>query len=280
MDRFVVMVDAGYLLHKAVEIFSNNASTDRRCLELTDPPGLIRLLVDKTKAALEITRGQLLRVYWYDGVLPGGPTPVQRSILRLPDVSLRPGAVNSNGQQKGVDSLIVIDLLELASNGAVTDVAVVTGDGDLALGIELAQKMGVRVAAIGLAESTTGISAGQSRAITDRADRISHIGRPELAAVMRYVPIKKRTHKERAATAAAKLTSLTSAETACIDSAVEVFVLKNAPSVNVVNIHTKQIDPQIDRLLMEHAHKALALPKLTPSHKMYARACFRKKLGL
>jgi hypothetical protein len=39
MDRFVIMVDAGYLLHKGVEIVSKKVSLQRRELDITDPRG-------------------------------------------------------------------------------------------------------------------------------------------------------------------------------------------------------------------------------------------------
>jgi hypothetical protein len=37
MDRFVILMEACYLLHKAVEIASRTAGDERRDLELTDP---------------------------------------------------------------------------------------------------------------------------------------------------------------------------------------------------------------------------------------------------
>ena len=96
------------------------------------------MLDQQTRIALKLSGKELLRVYWYDGVMAGGLTPQQRAISELPDVNFRGGLVNSKGQQKGVDSLIVMDLFELASNRAVTDAALVTGDSDLAIGIDLA----------------------------------------------------------------------------------------------------------------------------------------------
>ena len=54
MDRFVIMVDAGYLLHKGVEIVGKRPSTERRELELTDPFALIRLLIDQSRTALAL----------------------------------------------------------------------------------------------------------------------------------------------------------------------------------------------------------------------------------
>jgi hypothetical protein len=62
MDRFVIMVDAGYLLHKGVEIVSKRASTERRDLELTDPFALIRLVIDQSRTALAL--GMHTREYY------------------------------------------------------------------------------------------------------------------------------------------------------------------------------------------------------------------------
>jgi uncharacterized LabA/DUF88 family protein len=176
MDRFVIMVDAGYLLHKGVEIVSKKVSLQRRELDITDTSALISLLIEETKSALHLAGKELLRVYWYDGVMAGGFTPQQRAICELPDVNFRAGLVNARGQQKGVDSLIITDLFELASNRAVTDAALVTGDSDLAIGIDLAQKKGVRIAVLGIEDITAGVLHGQSREITDRADRVHRLG--------------------------------------------------------------------------------------------------------
>jgi uncharacterized LabA/DUF88 family protein len=239
MDRFVILVDAGYLLHKGVEIISSRASTERRDLDLKDAPALIELLIRQAQLALGLAGKELLRLYWYDGVMSGGLTPQQRAICELPDVNFRAGLVNSKGQQKGVDSLIVTDLFELASNRAVTDAALVTGDSDLAIGIELAQKKGVRVAVIGLEDHTVGVSSGQSREITDRADRVVRFGGADLTPIMKYAPrvaitvtssqtgtAPIRTVPQAVATATRVVTSggLTDAEKAAIDSAVKAYI--------------------------------------------------------
>lgn len=159
MDRYVVMVDAGYFLRQSIEIVSGRKSTKRNELDITDPAGLIKLLLDKSRAALDLASRELLRVYWYDGVMSTGLTSQQRSIVELPDVHFRAGTVNSAGQQKGVDSLIVTDLIELAANHAVCDAALVSGDGDLAIGVELAQKKGVRIALLGIEDLAVGVLA-------------------------------------------------------------------------------------------------------------------------
>jgi len=110
MNRFVVMVDAGYLLRQAIEIVSNKASTLRADLDITDPAGLIKALLAKSNATLNLSGKELLRVYWYDGVMANGFTPQQRALVNVDDVQFRAGTINGRGQQKGVDSLIVTDL--------------------------------------------------------------------------------------------------------------------------------------------------------------------------
>ena len=61
MDRFVVMVDAGYLLHQSAEIVSERASTKRHHLEVMNPAALINLLLEKTRTALGLTTRETTR---------------------------------------------------------------------------------------------------------------------------------------------------------------------------------------------------------------------------
>ena len=53
------------------------------------------------------------------------------TLARLTDVKVRLGLVNSYGQQKGVDSLIVTDMLTLARNRAMAHCVLLSGDEDL-----------------------------------------------------------------------------------------------------------------------------------------------------
>ena len=59
------------------------------------------------------------------------------------------------GQQKGVDSLIIMDLIELARNHAISEAVLLSGDEDLRVGVQLAQSFGVRVHLLGV-EPTRG----------------------------------------------------------------------------------------------------------------------------
>lgn len=93
---------------------------------------------------------RILRFYWYDGVVQGRLTSVQEQLAGSRLCKLRLGLVNSVGEQKGVDSLIVTDMIELARNRAVTDVVLLAGDEDLRIGVQIAQSFGVQVHLLGI----------------------------------------------------------------------------------------------------------------------------------
>ena len=57
-------------------------------------------------------------------------TADQALLASLDDVKIRLGFINSVGEQKGVDSLIVTDLIELARQKAVCDAILLSGDED------------------------------------------------------------------------------------------------------------------------------------------------------
>ena len=106
---------------------------------------LKRLAAEKTPDC------KLLRVYWYDGALFGArPTTDQVTLANLDDVKLRLGFINSHGQQKGVDSLIVTDLIELARLKSISDAILLSGDEDVRVGVLIAQNHGVRVHLVGI----------------------------------------------------------------------------------------------------------------------------------
>jgi uncharacterized LabA/DUF88 family protein len=94
--------------------------------------------------AVQVSTVPLLRVYWYDGTSTG-PTAQHLTLAHLQDVKVRPGFVNSGGEQKGVDSSIVTDMIALARNRAISDAVLVSGDEDLRVGVQQAQEFGVRV---------------------------------------------------------------------------------------------------------------------------------------
>lgn len=90
-----------------------------------------------------------MRTYWYDAAPRIGPTPEQLTIGNQRDVKLRLGRL-IGGKQKGVDSLIVRDLITLGHERAITTAFLLGVDDDLREGVVETQDMGVKVILLGI----------------------------------------------------------------------------------------------------------------------------------
>jgi hypothetical protein len=141
----------------------------------------LRLL--KNLAHVKQPKSDLLRIYWYDGT-SRGPTQDHRALADFDDVKLRLGFINSFGQQKGVDSLIVTDLVELARNGAIGDALLLGGDEDLRIGVQIAQTFGVRVHLIGIEPSR----GSQSNQLRQEVDTKHEITKKEVPGFLQLLP--------------------------------------------------------------------------------------------
>lgn len=128
MDRVAVFIDAGYLFAQgSIELCG--VKLPRGQIELDH-----RAVAAKLKAFAEaVSDLPLLRIYWYDGTSQG-PTPQHITLAGQTDVKVRLGFVNPQGQQKGVDSLIVTDMITLARNRAMAECVLLSGDEDLRSG--------------------------------------------------------------------------------------------------------------------------------------------------
>lgn len=147
MLQTAVFVDAGYLFAQGGLLITGRRTT-RSELSLNASAAVTKFREVAALAAPEI---RLLRMYWYDGLIRGGqPTAEQTALARSNDVKLRFGMVNSHGQQKGVDSLIVTDLIELARNHAISDALIMSGDEDIRVGVQIAATFGVRIHLVGI----------------------------------------------------------------------------------------------------------------------------------
>ncbi|WP_265288891.1 NYN domain-containing protein [Verminephrobacter eiseniae] len=277
MNRFVVMVDADYLFRQAIDIVSNRASTSRTDLDIVDPAGLIEALLDKSRSTLDLTRKELLRVYWYDGVMANGFTPQQRSLANIDDVQFRAGTINGRDQQKDIASLIATDLLELACHHAICDAVLVTGDSDLAVGIDMAKKRGIRIAVLGVEDLATGAARHRSAEIACRADRVGLLGPAELAQVLRYAPPCQSAPAQQSVAASGQAIELI--DRVRIEAAVKAFIdQQTAPLAGTVNHAAKRIDANVDRSLLFHVLTELGHGRLTESEKIYARHVFRAEV--
>ena len=144
MDRVAVFVDAGYLFAQGSKEITGKRL--RRGKISLDHQALIRALKEFAEG---ISGLPLLRIYWYDGTSQG-PTSQHNTLADQANTKVRLGFVNSSGQQKGVDSLIVTDMISLARNHAMADCVLLSGDEDIRVGVQQAQEYGVRVHLLGI----------------------------------------------------------------------------------------------------------------------------------
>ena len=115
--RVAVFVDAGYVYAQGSCALTGLKTPKSREQLILDESEIAKALKEEAKTS---SGKELLRIYWYDGAPSSGPSVGQARMGKLNDVKLRLGQLNSEGQQKGVDSLIVTDLMELARNKAIS----------------------------------------------------------------------------------------------------------------------------------------------------------------
>ncbi len=114
MDRVAVFVDAGYFFTQGAKV-ALGRSVLRAELRLRVPE-----VVSALKSFAEERSGiPLLRIYWYDGDPHGVPRAEQNTLNDHDHVKLRLGMLDFEGKQKGVDSLVVTDMITLARNQAM-----------------------------------------------------------------------------------------------------------------------------------------------------------------
>lgn len=165
MDRCAVFVDAGYVFAEGGKLCEGTPSRSKLLLDVS---GIVEALTEKAQADSGVP---VLRTYWYDGAKNGVPTVAQQIVAALPNVKLRLGRLNAQGQQKGVDALIYRDLMTLARERAISDAYLFSGDEDLREGVRSAQDLGVRLGLVGIAPA--GNTFNQSRELVHEADTTS-----------------------------------------------------------------------------------------------------------
>jgi len=181
MLQTAVFVDAGYLHAQGSTLLAG--SRQRRERNRLNVPLLLADLVQE--AVIVEPNARLLRIYWYDGVARGGLlSHEQVALSQTNDVKCRFGVINSQGQQKGVDSLIVTDLVQLAREKAVSDALLLAGDEDLRVGVQVAQTFGIRVHLLGIHPAR----GSQSPDLRAEADTTREWGREKVAAWMAVLP--------------------------------------------------------------------------------------------
>ena len=141
MDRYAVFVDAGY--YNVAASVALSGTTGRRQVRF-DLARLARALADLGRALSE--PASLLRVYWYDACPNEAPSSWHRTLADQANLKLRLGDLRgSPPRQKGVDTLLVHDLLVLAQERSISDAVLISGDEDMREAVVYAQERGVRV---------------------------------------------------------------------------------------------------------------------------------------
>lgn len=146
MSRVAIFVDAGYLFAQGSAALVGEKQ--RRSEVKINGTAVLAELAAVAQAKCPDIR--LLRTYWYDAPPRTGMSAEHAALALTDQVKLRLGVLNGRGQQKGVDSLIVTDLIELARNNSICDAVLLSGDEDVRIGVQIAQNFGVGVHLIGI----------------------------------------------------------------------------------------------------------------------------------
>lgn len=277
-SNLAIFVDAGYL-YKQGALAAYGTALKRHEVSLDAQQFVGRLT---TYVVDQFPNDELFRTYWYDGSKGGVASSEQLSVAALAYVKFRRGRINSAGQQKGVDTLIVRDLMVLSQERSIQRAVVLSGDEDLREGIEYAQDRGVRVALLGI-EASGGAS--QSTELVREADQVLALP-PEFlrASLVRVVvagpdaassgsnssgvPTKGRPGEEHLA-----------GHTTVLDAAREyALVWTSAATDNdiaALMAHHPGMPQELDRELMKSVVKRTGIYPLDDDQRKSARRAFR-----
>lgn len=160
-----VYVDAGYLLAAAA---TRVTGTSLRNGIHVNHDKLVAAMIEQAES---LTALPVLRVHWYDSAPNAVPDKQQERIGEISRVKLRLGRFGVDGQQKGVDLRIGLDLVTHARNRASEVFYLVSGDDDLTEAVEEAQVHGVQVIVLAV-PSADGRPQSVSRHLLRAADEL------------------------------------------------------------------------------------------------------------
>lgn len=275
MDRIAVFVDAGYLFAQgSAALVGSKKPRDALAL---DAPRIIAEL--RSLASDKAPECKLLRIYWYDGAVGGAQlTTNQAQLAELDDVKLRLGLVNRAGEQKGVDSLIVTDLIELARLNSIAEAVLLSGDEDVRVGVQIAQNYGVRVHLLGIVPSR----GSQSRQLIREADTCSEWSAETIESFLSVRAISPTPLEYPAQSPAIAVPAPPAADTGpleTIERSVQIFVAAlSATDIQGILAYWKTergIPADFDRKLLPSCGTALGR-NLEPNEIQHMRSCFRR----
>ena len=176
MNQFAWFVDAGYFYVAGGSLCLG--TNDRSEIQIAF--GTVTEMFSTLATGREPSERHL-RSYWYDGARDGIPTQTHDAIARQPGVKLRLGRTvltKAGVVQKGVDSLIVRDLMRLSQNRAISTAYLLGGDDDLRQGVVEAQEAGVRVVLVGIEPFG---DQNQATTLVREADEVVILGKNDLS---------------------------------------------------------------------------------------------------
>jgi uncharacterized LabA/DUF88 family protein len=176
LERVCIFVDAGYFYDQGAIAISGRKHA-RTAIQF-DPAAFF---AEFSSFAERLTNGKVHRIYWYDGAKNMVPDDRHIAIDSQPFVKLRLGRLTLDGGQKGVDTLMVRDLMVLSQERTLQQAVVLTGDDDLREGIEYAQDRGVLVYLVGIKDSD-GLTS-QSEGLSRIVDQVSTIEKSDLTSL-------------------------------------------------------------------------------------------------
>jgi uncharacterized LabA/DUF88 family protein len=280
MKRHAIFVDAGYVFAQG-SVSLSGSKTPRTQLKLD----ATEIIAQLTALALTKSVGvPLLRIYWYDGAW-NGPTIEHLALANMQDVKLRLGSINSAGEQKEVDSLLVTDLIDLARNQSICDATVVTADTDVRIAVQIAQTFGVRVHLIGLEPSRV----SQSPSLRQEADTVHEIAKADVSKFLKLLtsaPPKPAVAPGTAAVAAAvpKASSSKAGTVKTIDQVIDEAIQQtlapphsDIPALKAALTASTSVPMEYDRRLLGTC-RTLLQRDLTGDERREMRSLFKKKV--
>lgn len=275
MDRVAIFVDAGYLFAQGSAALAGS-KVPRSQLVLDENAVLAELT---QTAELKSNGLPLLRIYWYDGMGVKGPSAGQALLANSENFKIRLGVLNNQRQQKGVDSLIVTDLIDLARNRAMTDAVLLSGDEDIRIGVQIAQAFGVRVHLLGIIPSR----GSQSRLLLQEADSTTEWDKATVEKFLTLRPISISTPTSSSPKTVSSAVSASSPSSTNQNPAIDKVVTDLVTSLTKSDYAGIQAYAATQRgVPSEYDGKLLARSRaelgrdLTPEEKRHARSEFIK----
>ena len=271
--RVAIFVDAGYLYAQGSKALTGESQPrPRSYMELKASDVIANL---KLTANSKTSDTPLLRIYWYDGMPHQGPSMEQEGLADMDDVKIRLGAISPSGQQKGVDSLIVTDLIDLARNNAISDAVLLSGDEDIRIGVQIAQSFGVRVHLIGIEP----IRGSQSRALFQESDTTTEWSKAD---VDKFLALKPDFVSSLTASVPTTTTTIPDDVRASLDEIVDELVLRldQEQAGRIANLSKNDLIPQeFDRELLRNSRTKIER-NLESLETYYIRTSFKEKVKL